>query len=58
VSKYGDEILKSILEDFANAGASQDDVEARALFRLLNYCPPPQSNTPLIEQPATPLSRT
>jgi hypothetical protein len=27
------------------------ELEAKALFRLLNYCPPPSANVPLLEKP-------
>jgi|KBSMisStandDraft_5_1062788.scaffolds.fasta_scaffold499455_3 hypothetical protein len=36
-----DELLQSILDDFAAGRQAQEALEAKALFRLLNYCPPP-----------------
>jgi hypothetical protein len=40
MSKAVDELLQSIMAEFA-AGKMQKALEAKALFRLLNYCPPP-----------------
>jgi len=33
-------IIQSILDDFAASHQARADLEAKALFRLLNYCPP------------------
>jgi hypothetical protein len=33
-------IIQSILDDFAAGHQSREELEAKALFRLLNYCPP------------------
>jgi hypothetical protein len=45
MSRPVDELLQSILEDFAAGRQSQEALEAKTLFRLLNYCPPPASDT-------------
>jgi hypothetical protein len=50
VSRLVDEILKSIIEEFAAPGMSKEDLEQKTLFRLLNYCPPPE--VPSTEKPA------
>ena len=34
-------IIQSILDDFAANHQSREKLEAKALFRLLNYCPLP-----------------
>jgi hypothetical protein len=41
MSKPVDELLQSILDDFAAGKQTHEAIEAKALFRLLNYCPPP-----------------
>jgi len=41
VSKAVDEILNSIIEEFKACRQAKEELEAKALFRLLNYCPPP-----------------
>jgi hypothetical protein len=40
MSRPVDELLQSILDDFAAGKQTQEALEAKALFRLLNYCPP------------------
>jgi hypothetical protein len=52
MSKAVDAILKSILEEFKAGRQAKEELEAKALFRLLNYCPPPAPNVPLQEKPA------
>ena len=47
VSKVVDEILNSILEEFEACRQATEELEAKALFRLLNYRPPPSANVPL-----------
>jgi hypothetical protein len=47
-------ILESILKDFEEAKQAHKAIEARALFRLLNYCPPPPANMPVLERPSDP----
>lgn len=44
MSKAVDEILNSILEEFKACRQATEEFEAKALFRLLNYCPPPAVN--------------
>jgi hypothetical protein len=41
MSRLVDELLQSILDDFTAGKQTQEALEAKALFRLLNYCPPP-----------------
>jgi len=55
MSKPVDDIINSILEEFKSSGMSQEELEKKTLFRLLNYCPPPQANVPLLlkKWPAT-----
>jgi hypothetical protein len=48
MSKAIDEMLNSILEEFAVCKQAREELEAKALFRLLNYCPPPSANVPLL----------
>ena len=38
--KAVDEILSSVLNDFETSRQAGEEIKARALFRLLNYCPP------------------
>jgi hypothetical protein len=40
MSKPAEEILQSILDEFAASKQGREELEAKALFRLLNYCPP------------------
>jgi len=41
MSKPAEElIIQSILDEFAASHHSREELEAKALFRLLNYCPP------------------
>jgi hypothetical protein len=54
MSKAVDEILNSILEDFKACRQAKEELEAKALFRLLNYCPPNAASEPLLEKPADP----
>jgi hypothetical protein len=44
MSKPVDDMLQSILDEFAVSKQSHDELVARALFRLLNYCPPPAAS--------------
>ena len=41
MSRAVNQLLRSIMDEFAAARQSQEALEAKALFRLLNYCPPP-----------------
>jgi hypothetical protein len=52
MSKAVDAILNSILEEFRAGKQAKEELEAKTLFRLLNYCPPPAANVPLLEKPA------
>jgi hypothetical protein len=45
MSEPVEEILRSILDEFAASKQGQAELEAKALFRLLNYCPPPGLET-------------
>jgi hypothetical protein len=54
MSKAVDEILNSILEEFAACRHATEELEAKALYRLLNYCPPPAANVPIATQEITP----
>ena len=51
MSKAVDELMDSILEEFKAGRQAKEELEAKALFRLLNYCPPPAANVPLQEKP-------
>jgi len=46
MSKAVDEILNSILEEFKACRHAREEFEAKALYRLLNYCPPRSVNVP------------
>jgi hypothetical protein len=47
-----EKILDSIVEEFATSGMNRPELEARAIFRILNYCPPLEVDVPLVEKPA------
>ena len=49
MSKHVEQILNSILEDYKREGNKSKELEAKSLFLLLNYCPPPDSS--LLEKP-------
>jgi len=40
MTKYAKDILDLIVEDFALCDTNREEVEAKAIFRLLNFCPP------------------
>jgi hypothetical protein len=40
VNKHAKQILDSILEELTAADKSREAIEAKAVFCLLNYCPP------------------
>jgi hypothetical protein len=40
MSRHVQEILESIIEEFVLCDTSRDELEAKAIFRLLNCCPP------------------
>jgi len=46
MNKHAQQIVDSIIEEFAVGVARDDDLAAKSLFRLLNFCPPPEM-TPL-----------
>jgi len=46
MSKHVEQILNSILEDYKREGNKSRELEAKSLFMLLNYCPPPDSSVP------------
>ena len=48
------EFLNSIMEELAANEEDREEIEAKAIFLLLNYCPP-EEFTPQTEE--TPLSR-
>ena len=45
MSKPIENVLQSILDDFAASRQAQAELEAKALFRLLNCCLPSTPNT-------------
>jgi hypothetical protein len=52
MSKAVDEILKAIIEEFKGCRKATEELEAKSLFRLLNYCPPSAASVPPQENPA------
>jgi hypothetical protein len=40
VKKQAEALLASIMEELAACGENKGQYEAKAIFRLLNYCPP------------------
>jgi hypothetical protein len=40
INKHAQEIIDSIIEEFALCDRSREEMEAKAIFRLLNFCPP------------------
>jgi hypothetical protein len=53
VKKEAEVMLASILEELAASAESQRQCEAKAIFRLLNYCPPPDDAPPAPANAAT-----
>lgn len=51
MSRPVEEMLRSIMDEFAAAKNRQDAIEAKSLFRLLNYCPRPAFNSGETYQP-------
>jgi hypothetical protein len=49
VNKHAEALLASILEELAASGDNKQQCEAKALFRLLNYCLP--ADQPLNRKP-------
>jgi hypothetical protein len=52
MSKAVDDIINSILEEYKTSGISREELDKKTLFRLLNYCPPPGANLPLLQKPS------
>jgi hypothetical protein len=53
MSRPAEEILASIIENFLRCEKSHKDLkdlEEKAIFCLLNYCPPSELNAPLAEE--------
>ena len=46
-------MLTSILEELAASAENQRECEAKAIFRLLNYCPPTDDFAPVTAEAAT-----
>jgi hypothetical protein len=44
MSKHVEQIVNSILEEYERQGENRTELEAKSLFLLLNYCPPPDSS--------------
>jgi hypothetical protein len=40
VRNYAEEIIVSIRKEYARGGKDIAELEAKSLFKLLNYCPP------------------
>ena len=47
MNKAAEVMLASILEELAVSAENQRQCEAKAIFRLLNYCPPGEDVAPL-----------
>jgi hypothetical protein len=47
VNKAAEAMLASILEELAASAENQRQCEAKAIFRLLNYCPRGEDVAPL-----------
>jgi hypothetical protein len=47
VNKAAEVMLASILEELAASEENQRQCEAKAIFRLLNYCPPGEDAAPV-----------
>ena len=52
MSKPVEQLIQSILDDFAASKNAQESLEAKALFRLLNCCLPPKSDASVPDQHA------
>jgi hypothetical protein len=53
VNTAAEVMLTSILEELAASAENQRECEAKAIFRLLNYCPPAADIAPLAAKAAT-----
>jgi len=40
MNRHVEEIIYSIIEEFAVGASNPEALEAKTLFRLLNFCPP------------------
>ena len=47
MNKAAEAMLASILEELAASAENQRQCEAKAIFRLLNYCPPGEDVAPV-----------
>lgn len=47
-------LLELIMEELAVSDRDRDEIEAKAIFRLLNYCPPEDGARRFLEQPEKP----
>ena len=45
-----DPFLAQLVHDLVTAKGDDKEFEAKALFCLLNYCPPPRANEPLLQK--------
>jgi hypothetical protein len=52
MSKPVDDLLQSIMDDLIVGKQTQEALEAKILFRLLNYCPPPTEPTAEADTPS------
>ena len=50
MSRPVEQLIQSILDEFAASNNAKDSLEAKALFRLLNCCLPPKSDAFLPDQ--------
>jgi hypothetical protein len=54
MSKHVEELISSILEEYARGEKDKQDLEAKSIFRILNFSPPLEFGAPLTEKPETP----
>jgi hypothetical protein len=47
MNKDAKAIIDSIMEEFAACRQKNEELEAKSLFRLLNYCPPELTEWPV-----------
>jgi hypothetical protein len=53
MSKHVEELISSILEEYTRGEKDQQDLDAKSIFRILNFSPP-EPGAPLIEKPESP----
>jgi hypothetical protein len=58
MSRPVDELVQSILDDFAAGKQPKEVLEAKTLFRLLNYCPPRALEIGEMYPPSKPASKS